>query len=99
MQDEPIIVQKQATVGELLNDHMHGIGITAIGEKYGIDPSRVGQIIRDADAAGRFIPTTAEVPVDKVTDTPEREVPEPAVEPVVEGENPEGEMATTQNNV
>lgn len=109
------VVQKQATVGDIINDHINGVGGYAIAEKYGLDPKKVQEIVFAADAAGKFIPKGAEVPVDKVSDTPEPEVapveavatPAPAVDPIVEGENPEppaevvaaDAMMTTKNSV
>lgn len=83
------VVQKQATVGDIVNDHINGVGGYEIAEKYGIDPMKIQQIIQDADAAGKFIPVGSPVPIDKVTDTP---VLAPAVEPLEEGENPEPQV-------
>lgn len=107
MEDSQIVnqvVSRQATVGDIINDHMNGVGGYAIAEKYNLDPFKVQEIIAAADAAGKFIPPGAPVPVDKVTDTPEAVpvAPTPAVEPLVEGENPEPEapqMMTTKNAV
>lgn len=105
------VVQKQATVGDIINDHINGLGGYEISDKYGIDPKKVQEIIFAADAAGKFIPKGSPVPVDKVTDTPaevtEAVVAAPAVEPLVEGENPEppaevvapDAMMTTKNSV
>lgn len=82
------VVQKQATVGELITDYIAGEGITAIAEKYGLAPEKVRDVIQQADREGKLIPPGAEVPIDKVSDTPE---------PLVEGKNPEAEKATTEN--
>ena len=83
------VVQKQATVGDLLSDYMQGLGITKIAEKWGVDVAKVSKIIKQADAEGKFIPPGVEVSIDKVTDTPPR--------PIVEGVPPVSTVASTKN--
>lgn len=85
------IVQQQATVGQILDEYINGAGVTAIAEKYGIAPEKVGAVIQQADREGKFMPPNSEAEIDKVSDTP--------VEPVVEGENPAPTVATTKNSV
>lgn len=85
------VVQKQATIGDLLNDYMHGLGITQISEKWGIHIDKVAQVIKQADAEGKFIPPGIEAPIDKVTPTPSK------VAQVDEGTPPPATMATTKN--
>lgn len=111
MEDSQIVnqvVSRQATVGDIINDHINGVGGYAIAEKYNLDPKKVQDIVFAADAAGKFIPAGASVPVDKVTDTPAAvvvappapEVPAPAVDPLEEGDNPEpAQIMTTKNSV
>lgn len=83
---DTVVVQQQATVGDIIDAHMHGMGGYAIAEKFGIDTEKVKQIIHDADVAGKFIPKGAAVPVDKVEDVPA---------PIEEGVNPEVAVETT----
>lgn len=73
------VVQKQATVGELIKDYMNGKGITQIAEEYGVAPEKVRDVIQQADREGKFMPKGSTASVDKVSDTPE---------PLTEGENP-----------
>ncbi len=90
------VVQVKATVGNIVNDYINGMGGYAIADKYGLDTDKVANILRDADAAGKFIPKGAPVPIDKVTDTPA---------PIVEGNTPEPETvasskkSTTKNAI
>ncbi len=92
------VVQKQATVGDLIDDYMHGMGITAIGEKWGVSAKKVGEVISRANDEGKFIPPDVEVPIDKVTPTPDRQ-PKPGTGETFlkEGEAPAPTMATTKN--
>lgn len=80
------VVSRQATVGDIINDHIHGLGGYEIAEKYNLDPKKVQDIIFAADESGKLMPAGQPAPIDKVTDTP---VIAPAVEPLQEGENPE----------
>lgn len=91
--DMKAVVQKSATVGDIIERYIKGISPLAIAEEFGLDVNKVGQLIHDAEAAGKFIPEGIEASIDKVTDTPKRKVPKP----LVEGENPT--MATTENAV
>jgi len=82
---EPIVVQKAATVEDIVADHIAGLGGYAIAEKYGLDTEKVKQIINDADQKLAFVPAnedgTKTAPVDAVI--------EPLVEPLEEGQDPD----------
>lgn len=67
--NDELIVQKQATVKDILDGHMAGMSGLEIANKYGIDSERVKEIIRQADEEGRFIPPGESDPVDKVSDS------------------------------
>jgi len=84
--DEPIVeVQRAATVQDIVNDHVSGLGGYAIAEKYGLDTERVKQIISDADARLAFVPAdengNKQAPVDSIVES--------IIQPLPEGENPE----------
>lgn len=92
------VVQKQATVGDLIDDYMKGLGISKIAEKWGVAVKKVAEVISRANDEGKFIPPDVEVPIDKVTPTPDRQ-PKPGTGETFlkEGEAPKPAMATTQN--
>lgn len=80
--EQPIqVVQKAATVEEIIADHINGLGGYAIAEKYGLETDKVKQIINEADQRLAFVPAGVEAPVDAL--------PEAVVKPLAEGENPE----------
>jgi len=81
------IVQKQATVEQIIKDHMAGVGGYAIAEKYGMDTDKVKQIINEANDAGKFIPDGVRPSADFSDDEP--------VKPLVEGVNPDAKSETT----
>lgn len=54
------VVQKQATVGDIITDHITGLGGYQIAQKYGIDPEKVKKIVAQANEEGRFIPAGVE---------------------------------------
>lgn len=58
------VVQKQATIGDILEDYTKGLHASAIAEKYGLDAAKVQQVIFQANQEGKFIP-------DDVTPEPE----------------------------
>lgn len=84
--DDELVVQKKATVKDILDAHIQGMGGYEIAEKFGIDTEKVKDIIRVADEEGKFIPDGAAAPVDKVSDNPE---------PLNEGVNPTPDVETT----
>lgn len=90
---EPIQVQKSATVEEIVEDHINGLGGYAIAEKYGLDTDVVKRIIADADARHAFVPEGVEPPVDSIND--------PVIVPLKEGEEPQVKTGktTTANHV
>lgn len=81
------VVQKSATVQDIIDGHIAGLSGYAIAEKFGIDPEKVKEIIRDAEARGAFIPKGVEQAADVVEDK---------VEALVEGVNPEAAVETTK---
>jgi hypothetical protein len=87
----PQIIHPQATVGDIIRDHINGLGGYEIAEKYSLSTNKVQEIIFAADKAGKFIPAGKQAPVDKIDDF----VPEP----LAEGENPKAKMATTKNSL
>lgn len=80
--DELVVqeVQKAATVQDLVNDHINGLGGYEIAAKYGMDTERVKDILREANNRGAFVPAGTEMPVDHVE--------EAAIVPLDEGEAP-----------
>ena len=78
-------VQKQATVQDVIDKHMAGVGGYQIAEDLGMDTEKVKQIIQDANDSGKFIPEGG-----VVTSQDDRVV---ALE---EGENPKTNVETTK---
>lgn len=89
MENEEIVVQKQATVGDIIEAHISGMGGYEIADKYGVDPEKVKMVIARADAAGKFIPEGVERPVDMLSDLPD------LAQPLDEGINPVAKTSKT----
>lgn len=83
--EEPVqVIQKAATVQDIINDHMAGLSGYQIADKYGLDTERVKVIINDADRRGAFIPKEADV--DNLDVLPENQ--DTLIQPLPEGEEP-----------